>query len=176
VLSGERLYLRRYWRYERRIDHTLRQRLAQAEAPLPTCQIAWRSCSRRGASGQVDWQKLACALATRAGFSIITGGPGTGKTTTVVRLLALLQAPAVEQGRPLRIRLAAPTGKAAARLTESIGQQVERCKSAPKCAGKSPLMSAPCTACSAAARARGTSATTPATRCRWMCWWSTRRR
>jgi ATP-dependent exoDNAse (exonuclease V) alpha subunit len=39
----------------------------------------------------VDWQKLACALATRAGFSIITGGPGTGKTTTVVRLLALLQ-------------------------------------------------------------------------------------
>lgn len=63
-------------------------------------------------AGQVDWQKLACALATRAGFSIITGGPGTGKTTTVVRLLALLQAPAVEQGRPLRIRLAAPTGKA----------------------------------------------------------------
>ena len=43
-----------------------------------------------------------------------------------MRLLALLQAPAVEQGRPLRIRLAAPTGKAAARLTESIGQQVER--------------------------------------------------
>jgi exodeoxyribonuclease V alpha subunit len=41
----------------------------------------------------VDWQKLACALATRGAFSIVTGGPGTGKTTTVVRLLALLQAP-----------------------------------------------------------------------------------
>jgi exodeoxyribonuclease V alpha subunit len=73
---------------------------------------------------QVDWQKLACALATRSGFSIVTGGPGTGKTTTVVRLLALLQAPAVEAAKPLRIRLAAPTGKAAARLTESISAQV----------------------------------------------------
>nr|WP_132764036.1 exodeoxyribonuclease V subunit alpha [Pseudomonas aeruginosa] len=48
----------------------------------------------------------------------------TGKTTTVVRLLGLLQAPAVAAGQPLRIRLAAPTGKAAARLSESIGQQV----------------------------------------------------
>ena len=73
----------------------------------------------------IDWQKLACALATRGAFSIVTGGPGTGKTTTVVRLLALLQAPAVEAGTPLRIRLAAPTGKAAARLTESISLQVK---------------------------------------------------
>ena len=73
----------------------------------------------------IDWQKLACALATRGAFSIVTGGPGTGKTTTVVRLLALLQAPAVEAGAPLRIRLAAPTGKAAARLTESISLQVK---------------------------------------------------
>ncbi|HHK5494660.1 TPA: exodeoxyribonuclease V subunit alpha, partial [Pseudomonas aeruginosa] len=71
-----------------------------------------------------DWQKLACALAARGYFSLITGGPGTGKTTTVVRLLGLLQAPAVAAGQPLRIRLAAPTGKAAARLSESIGQQV----------------------------------------------------
>src|SRR5690606_24051461 len=73
---------------------------------------------------QPDWQRLACALAARGAFSIITGGPGTGKTTTVVRLLALLQAPAVAAGQPLRIHLAAPTGKAAARLTESIGRQV----------------------------------------------------
>lgn len=127
VLSGERLYLRRYWSYERRIDSTLRQRLTQADA-VPSDLAARLDALFEGGSlaGQVDWQKLACALATRAGFSIITGGPGTGKTTTVVRLLALLQAPAVEAGRPLRIRLAAPTGKAAARLTESIGQQVER--------------------------------------------------
>ncbi|MFP3408787.1 AAA family ATPase, partial [Pseudomonas sp. SIMBA_065] len=89
---GERLYLRRYWRYERRIDHTLRQRLTQAEAPLTDLSDRLAQLFAGGApAGQVDWQKLACALATRAGFSIITGGPGTGKTTTVVRLLALLQ-------------------------------------------------------------------------------------
>ncbi|WDY58730.1 exodeoxyribonuclease V subunit alpha [Pseudomonas sp. PSKL.D1] len=127
VLSGQRLYLRRYWSYERQIDHTLRQRLSQHEGAPADLSMRLSHLFDEGAlAGQIDWQKLACALATRAGFSIITGGPGTGKTTTVVRLLALLQAPAVEQGRPLRIRLAAPTGKAAARLTESIGQQVER--------------------------------------------------
>ncbi|MBH3426989.1 exodeoxyribonuclease V subunit alpha [Pseudomonas alkylphenolica] len=127
VLSGQRLYLRRYWAYERQIDSALRQRLEQAE-PTPSDLPARLAHLFDGGSqaGQVDWQKLACALATRGAFSIITGGPGTGKTTTVVRLLALLQVPAVETGRPLRIRLAAPTGKAAARLTESIGQQVER--------------------------------------------------
>ena len=127
VLSGQRLYLRRYWAYERRIDSALRERLEQAE-PTPADLRARLDALFEGSAlaGQVDWQKLACALATRSAFSIITGGPGTGKTTTVVRLLALLQAPAVEVGRPLRIRLAAPTGKAAARLTESIGQQVER--------------------------------------------------
>lgn len=127
VLSGERLYLRRYWAYERRIDGALHERLARQQ-PLQADLAARLALLFEGGAptGEVDWQKLACALATRAGFSVITGGPGTGKTTTVVRLLALLQAPAVEQGRPLRIRLAAPTGKAAARLTESIGQQVER--------------------------------------------------
>jgi exodeoxyribonuclease V alpha subunit len=72
-----------------------------------------------------DWQRIACALAVRHAFFIITGGPGTGKTTTVVRLLAVLQALASATGeRPLRIALAAPTGKAAARLNESISEQV----------------------------------------------------
>ncbi|OLS64743.1 exodeoxyribonuclease V subunit alpha [Pseudomonas putida] len=129
VLSEGRLYLRRYWTYERQIDSALRQRLSQDEPTPADLRARLDNLFKEGAEpGHVDWQKLACALATRSGFSIITGGPGTGKTTTVVRLLALLQAPAVEAGRPLRIRLAAPTGKAAARLTESIGQQVERLK------------------------------------------------
>ncbi|MGG5287140.1 exodeoxyribonuclease V subunit alpha [Pseudomonas viridiflava] len=128
VLSDRRLYLRRYWTYERRIAAALRQRLAQDEAP--PSDLAQRLDTLFGAANPapdavIDWQKLACALATRRAFSIITGGPGTGKTTTVVRLLALLQAPAVQSGQPLRIRLAAPTGKAAARLTESISQQVQ---------------------------------------------------
>ncbi|PWV75822.1 DNA helicase/exodeoxyribonuclease V alpha subunit [Halomonas sp. A11-A] len=77
------------------------------------------------ASPQLDWQKAACALAARSPFAVITGGPGTGKTTTVVKLLALLQTLALGEGRrALRIRLAAPTGKAAARLNESIAGQV----------------------------------------------------
>lgn len=127
VLSDRRLYLRRYWTYERRIDAALHRRLAQSE-PAPS-DLAKRLEALFGpadpaSDALIDWQKLACALATRGAFSIITGGPGTGKTTTVVRLLALLQSPAVEHGKPLRIRLAAPTGKAAARLTESISHQV----------------------------------------------------
>ncbi|WP_166365211.1 exodeoxyribonuclease V subunit alpha [Pseudomonas akapageensis] len=124
VLAGQRLYLRRYWGFERRIDNALRERLVASEA-LPGDLSARLDQLFTAGDTKIDWQKLACALATRGAFSIVTGGPGTGKTTTVVRLLALLQAPAVEAGKPLRIRLAAPTGKAAARLTESISQQVQ---------------------------------------------------
>ncbi|WP_413703632.1 exodeoxyribonuclease V subunit alpha [Pseudomonas sp. Pseusp16] len=129
VLSGKRLYLRRYWAYERRIDLSLRERLTEHESTPSDLLQRLTGLFGPARSGEViDWQKLACALATRSAFSIVTGGPGTGKTTTVVRLLALLQAPAVEAGKPLRIRLAAPTGKAAARLTESISQQVRTLK------------------------------------------------
>ena len=126
VLAGQRLYLRRYWSYERRIDTALRQRLAAQEATPDDLRTRLEQLFGSPGSERIDWQKLACALATRSAFSIVTGGPGTGKTTTVVRLLALLQAPAVEAGAPLRIRLAAPTGKAAARLTESISAQVKQ--------------------------------------------------
>ena len=130
VLVGQRLYLRRYWRYERRIGASLRARLAaEAAVPIDLAQrLATLFPERAQVDGHaaVDWQKLACALAARGAFSIVTGGPGTGKTTTVIRLLALLQTPAVEAGQPLRIRLAAPTGKAAARLSTSIGEQVSR--------------------------------------------------
>lgn len=123
VLVGERLYLRRYWHYERQVVDSLGRRLGQ---PLPQAADLPARLQQLFATSQQrpDWQLLACALAARGRFSIITGGPGTGKTTTVVRLLGLLQTPAVAAGQPLRIRLAAPTGKAAARLTESIGQQV----------------------------------------------------
>lgn len=177
VLSGKRLYLRRYWTYERRIDTALRLRLATQEnvaADLP--QRLSRLFDQPPPDGVIDWQKLACALATRGAFSIVTGGPGTGKTTTVVRLLALLQAPAVEAGSPLRIRLAAPTGKAAARLTESISQQVLSLKVPDNVREKSRPRSPPSIVCWAVARARGTSATTSVTRCLWMFWWWTKPR
>lgn len=137
VLVGPRLYLRRYWRYEQAVRAGIDARSARSQALQDALPIeAMRPLLERlfppaRTPGQTaDWQKLACALTARSAFSIITGGPGTGKTTTVVRLLALLQALALvesspgQAARPLRIRLAAPTGKAAARLNESIAAAV----------------------------------------------------
>jgi exodeoxyribonuclease V alpha subunit len=132
VLDRGRLYLRRYWAHERSVRDALQRRL---DAPPRLPPARWGAL--RAAldalfppltpQAPTDWQRLACALAARGDFAVITGGPGTGKTTTVVRLLAVLQALALGPGgedRPWRIRLAAPTGKAAARLNESIAGAV----------------------------------------------------
>ncbi|WP_132458623.1 exodeoxyribonuclease V subunit alpha [Pseudomonas aeruginosa] len=113
VLCAQRLYLRRYWRHELEIALALRERLGR-QAPLaadlaPRLAALFAQAPTEDGQRVTDWQKLACALAARGYFSLITGGPGTGKTTTVVRLLGLLQAPAVVAGQPLRIRLAAPS-------------------------------------------------------------------
>ena len=116
VLQGRRLYLRRNWEAEQAISAALAARLQQdVQPPAGLARLLERLFD--GAPETPDWQKLACALAARKRFTLITGGPGTGKTTTVVRLLALLQAAAPA---PLRLALAAPTGKAAARLGDSI--------------------------------------------------------
>ncbi|QMV15272.1 exodeoxyribonuclease V subunit alpha [Vibrio spartinae] len=74
----------------------------------------------------LNWQKVAAAIALSRRFAVISGGPGTGKTTTVARLLAALVSQNHSVQQQLVIKLVAPTGKAAARLTESIGQAVER--------------------------------------------------
>lgn len=129
VLSGACLYMRRYWNYERQVAGDIARRL-QAIAAAPAdlaARLALLFPEPLMVNGQrlTDWQKLACAMAAQGRFTLITGGPGTGKTTTVVRLLALLQEAAMATGEPLRLSLAAPTGKAAARLTESIGAQVQ---------------------------------------------------
>ena len=75
---------------------------------------------------RIDWQQVAVAQASAALFSVISGGPGTGKTTTVIKLLALLVQQASANQQPLNIELVAPTGKAAARLTESISGAMHR--------------------------------------------------
>lgn len=131
VLDGERLYLRRYWRDETLVAHAVRARALQAREVDAATVRGWLDllfASDRQAEGP-DWQKLACAIALRGSVAIITGGPGTGKTYTVARLLALLFATAPEAGSQ-RIALAAPTGKAAARLKQSIdkalGELAER--------------------------------------------------
>lgn len=129
VLVGPCLYLRRYRDYEQQVATSIARRLrAPANAPADLAarlSTLFPEPFLLNGERQTDWQKLACALSTRANFTLITGGPGTGKTTTVVRLLALLQESALAEGAPLRLSLAAPTGKAAARLTESISDQVD---------------------------------------------------
>jgi exodeoxyribonuclease V alpha subunit len=73
--------------------------------------------------GEPDMQRLACEVAAQNRITLITGGPGTGKTTTVVKLLSLLVGTSSNE---LQIHLAAPTGKAAARLTESISNALTK--------------------------------------------------
>ena len=131
VLVGTRLYLRRYWQYEQSVRLAIERRVVPGVADLAreeSLRRALRALFPPRDTTATDWQKMACALATRSAFSIITGGPGTGKTTTVVKLLAVLQHLALDAGatgRQLRIRMAAPTGKAAARLNESIAGAVQ---------------------------------------------------
>ncbi|KQQ97010.1 exodeoxyribonuclease V subunit alpha [Massilia sp. Leaf139] len=121
VFDSERLYLRRYWRDETLVADSIRAR-ALAARPVESHQVrTWLELlfASQRAQEKPDWQKLACAVALRGSVAIITGGPGTGKTYTVARLLALLFAVAPDAERQ-RIALAAPTGKAAARLKQSI--------------------------------------------------------
>lgn len=118
ILCDDRLYLARYHAYEARLAEQL---LARAgELPEFDEGRLSESLARLFAFNQQspDWQRLAAAQAVRRRLSVISGGPGTGKTTTVVRLLAaLLEQPGCER---LAIGLAAPTGKAAARMAEAI--------------------------------------------------------
>ncbi|WP_418608696.1 exodeoxyribonuclease V subunit alpha [Pseudoalteromonas sp. US3C1013] len=118
-LFNQRLYFSRLAGYEQ----TLAQRLlTMSERQLNIDDAVLAQLLTRyfpdDPSFDIDWQKVACAIAATKGFSVITGGPGTGKTTTVTKLLAILQS--LYQAAPLSIKLVAPTGKAAARLTESI--------------------------------------------------------
>jgi exodeoxyribonuclease V alpha subunit len=155
VLSGRLLYLRRYWRYETRIASQIQDRVAGGDpiesGSLPVDRAAARTLLDRlfarpssnegklqgGATEAAteattevatDWQKVACALALRGRLTLVTGGPGTGKTYTAARLLVLLQA--LHRGpQPLRVALAAPTGKAAARLQQAIKQALQHLRS-----------------------------------------------
>jgi exodeoxyribonuclease V alpha subunit len=101
--AQDRVYLRRYWEYEQQLAQAILARAASSPAP---------------SEADADFQELAAAKAVANKFTVITGGPGTGKTRTVMRILELLFAQ--PHGETLRVALAAPTGKAAARMTESV--------------------------------------------------------
>lgn len=110
-----RLYLDRYWRDEQRVRREVDTRLAGVlDADAGMVGATARRLFPAGGDGR---QRLATATVALSRLTVLTGGPGTGKTTTVARMLAALHA---VTGPGLRIALAAPTGKAAARLQEAV--------------------------------------------------------
>ena len=184
ILVENRLYLQRYWDFERQISEFLRRRSAQVlhqdigeslsslfRVDLTFCWQKLQALKAESLSlatfcsdyfhlrqdigideqaleqylynidsfeeltelyqqflpeQTIDWQQVAVAQACANQFSVISGGPGTGKTTTVTKLLALLVQLAHKQSTQLTIELVAPTGKAAARLTESISGAINQ--------------------------------------------------
>ena len=117
-----RLYLYRYWNYEKKLSDFIKDRIKGElrEIDSRALDTIIKKLFPEAEDHKVNWQKLAAVIAVLKRFSIITGGPGSGKTYTIAGILALLLActPAAKQD----IILAAPTGKAAARLGESIKQ------------------------------------------------------
>ncbi len=119
VLHDNLLYLYRYWDYENRLAVQLRRRASgiASDFDVSLAKTAMENLFAHRRRG-MDRQKTAAAVALLKKFCLITGGPGTGKTTAVVRIAALLAT--LYADRAFTIALAAPTGKAATRLEESI--------------------------------------------------------
>ncbi len=122
--ESHRLYLARYWDYEQRVAKSLTARaMAKVDVDEKLLKADLAGLFPSASGGDPDWQRIAAATAVLKQFSVISGGPGTGKTTTVVRILAALVSQA--KGQPIEIALAAPTGKATARMQDvlSIAKQ-----------------------------------------------------
>ena len=114
--DGPLLYLDRYWRQEQSVRDAFSDRALEPPA-VDVAEVQEGLRRLFGGAPAPDRQRVAVALAATRWTTVLAGGPGTGKTTTVARVLALLHRPG------LRIALAAPTGKAAARLQESVREQ-----------------------------------------------------
>ncbi|MDT4960600.1 MAG: exodeoxyribonuclease alpha subunit, partial [Pseudonocardiales bacterium] len=115
-MVASRLWLDRYWRQEAQVADDLLRRSADRPDDLDLAKLRHDLDSLFGGSDEAD-QRLAAAVAALSRVSVIGGGPGTGKTTTVARLITVLYR---QFGPGLRVALAAPTGKAAAQLAEAV--------------------------------------------------------
>ena len=122
-LVGSWLYLDRYWAEEVGVARALRD-IGRSPAPAIDPELLRDGLGRLFGPGASARQTLAASTAVTLPWSVVAGGPGTGKTTTVARIVALLyeQAEAAGTAFPL-VALAAPTGKAAARLQEAVHAQ-----------------------------------------------------
>jgi exodeoxyribonuclease V alpha subunit len=118
-LVGSTLYLDRYWREERQVAVDLLALMAAEPVAVDDARLADGLARLYGGDSR---QRLATETAVRRRFAVVAGGPGTGKTTTVARILALL----FEQGAEPLVGLAAPTAKAAARLVEAVREEAVR--------------------------------------------------
>ena len=119
VLYGNKLYLQRYYLYEVEIARLLvafNQPLPWSKTTIPLFERLFVPAEMSETETPIDWQKIAAFHCLSRQLSIITGGPGTGKTSTIVKILQLL----LTESPQAHIKLAAPTGKAAMRLAESI--------------------------------------------------------
>lgn len=122
VWDGARLYLERYWRHERRTGDELLRRAA--EAPVAADERVRSVLDRLFGPDPDDLQRRAAEAALTRRLVVLAGGPGTGKTHTVARILAALHLTTPDGARPPEVALAAPTGKAAQRMTAAVAGAV----------------------------------------------------
>jgi exodeoxyribonuclease V alpha subunit len=138
--DDDRLYLARYYAFERDLAQSLAARMRADDGDGGGTQARVNATADSGAraadalrvrlerffepsdDAQIDWQRVAAALALTSRLTIVSGGPGTGKTTTVVGILACL----IDANPALRVALAAPTGKAAQRMQEALTERAGR--------------------------------------------------
>ena len=123
ILREDNLYLQRYARYQQRLVATLAPRIRIEAVDR---ELLGQSVQRLFPQQQngIDYQRVAAVLAATRNFCLISGGPGTGKTTTVAKVLVILLEQLAASTQVPRISLVAPTGKAAQRLTESLARSV----------------------------------------------------
>jgi len=122
VFSGKRLYLNRYYSYERRLARGLLHRARKTPGFFTKRDVGLELLDRLfpvDKAPSPDWQKIAVANGLEHSLLVISGGPGTGKTRTVAALMAVMQR--ASEGA-VKMAFCAPTGKAAARLSESVSK------------------------------------------------------